>query len=114
MNTYTIRLHCDNCGESPEVSIPKGIRVEDFKACPVCGCECLRRESKAPDYPTVPSYPGWPSYPAVPQWPLPPVWTDDRTQRDITPDRLWGLPFNWNHRDWSPYATVEECRQDFN
>ena len=44
-NWYTRRAHCDNCTYSPNVSIPFGTSVEEYKkfwskdgpVCPACG-----------------------------------------------------------------------------
>ncbi len=45
---YRINVKCKNCGEFSQLSIPKGITIDnylidDMSKCPMCGCNTLKR-----------------------------------------------------------------------
>lgn len=41
---YTLGLHCQNCGDLAQYTIPKGTRVSSVE-CDNCGLKSLRREA---------------------------------------------------------------------
>ena len=44
VNTYVIRLHCNNCGDLKEYEIEKGVRVSSVE-CENCGLKSMVREA---------------------------------------------------------------------
>lgn len=43
--TYSVLVYCANCHHAGQVRIPRGQTI-DMKACPVCGCNTLRVQTK--------------------------------------------------------------------